>query len=347
MTHQDSTPSTSRELTLARSRLLALRDRDLRFQEFGEHDNLSQIQELKQKVIAHLEGLLDLLGLPGSMTCQPGYQQGTALLDSYIEDLEGRVAQVDNDLVPAHMSNPEGFLQLRLKMTERLRAQLDVVHKGLQLPYLELRQFALLSAKPQLIDDLREAQSCLEKVKEDAALVSKYAEKAGVSAALANSRSIFRDLSFKHWLHEGAWLLVSVISAACFLYNVYKHFPQQFGDIVPNNIPGLSPQYAIVLILIRKILLMSVPLVFLRLGLQKYSAERQVRTAYDHKRTIMEQFEVIESMLTSDEASKATLRMEVARSVLSPPAAGFTTPAEVNFNPILELTEKAVQASKP
>jgi len=255
-----------------------------------------------------------------------------------LEDLTDEVLETNKNLSgsPQHQGKINQFYD-RLKLLEK-----DVETHLLDYR-IDTRLSSLFRSKPGLEVDWKKCQDLVESVRHEAqtAIEAISGERAGVAAA--KSRAVFDSLAKNHKSHENFWAWWSGISAAILIAAiVILVFCPEFSLAVSSPVNWIEP-------LLRRVILLSLPLVSLRVGLQKYNIERHMRTTYEHHKTIMEQFTTIEELLASDQESREGFRMEVARTILALPSSGYLdggrSAGELNISPIIGFTEKLMKGS--
>lgn len=178
------------------------------------------------------------------------------------------------------------------------------------------------------------------------------------------SLSSFGRLSQAHRRQECAWLVALIVSAVVLFLDVFSvtgspafdwvvsvFKPESadggsaVGQPVPATItkkigsedvtmPGLVSQS------LKNFLRIAVLLLFFRVCLTKYNAERHLRILYDHRGGALRQLLKFEN--TIDDEAKSALRLEAAKMILSDPATpyGKAETTEINMNPTIKAFEK-------
>jgi len=99
----------------------------------------------------------------------------------------------------------------------------------------------------------------------------------------------------------------------------------------------------IVSVVIRKVLLVSAPVVFMRIALSKYNLERNLRILYDHRETVLGQYRTFETAIGDDVQAKNQFRLAIAQYIFSDPVTGYVASdgsTEININPVLGMLER-------
>ena len=155
----------------------------------------------------------------------------------------------------------------------------------------------------------------------------------GVSSGQQNFFNRSRD----HKLFESRWFAASVAFSVVFV------FAFLWAAVSPGT--GTTTAETLSLIFQRTIVL-SIPLIFLRLALTKFNSERNLRIVYEHRQTVLDLFEYFETGIGEDAQSRSNFRLQVAKLVLSDPTSGYLgkdNSTDVNINPMVTLIEKAMK----
>jgi hypothetical protein len=223
-----------------------------------------------------------------------------------------------------------------------------------QLALQPLESALRLAKMEQQLPDLRALEAELRKTQVEitaqfnqAAVTSADAEKIlnnlrdrvmsrGVEEAQAN----FAALRQNHTLNQKLWFIAFVVLAATTLAAVIY---VGFVGLIP------LPPYLLAAMIVRRILLISTPAVFMQIALSKFSLERNLRIIYDHRETVLAQYRNFESAIGDDAPSKQQLRLEIAKYIFSDPVTGYIAAAaasEVTINPVVGMIERVVTANR-
>ena len=95
--------------------------------------------------------------------------------------------------------------------------------------------------------------------------------------------------------------------------------------------------------ILKRFLVISTPAVFMRVSMAKYNLERNLRVLYDHRRTVLSQYETFESAIGDDIDAKNQFRLEIAKVVFSDPTTGYVDDSKSNsisINPLVGTVER-------
>ena len=152
----------------------------------------------------------------------------------------------------------------------------------------------------------------------------------GVEAAAGT----FGSLRDAHAKREGLWFGAFLASSLATLAAI--------GVVVWWEWPAGTPE-AIFATVVRKLLIVSAPIVFMRVALSKYNLERNLRILYDHRETVLGQYRTFETAIGDDVQAKNQFRLAIAQYIFSDPVTGYVRGdggAEININPVVGMLEK-------
>jgi len=112
----------------------------------------------------------------------------------------------------------------------------------------------------------------------------------------------------------------------------------------------LVARSAAIIEVVRRALIISVPVILMRICLTKYNAERHLRILYDHRTAAIDQFNLFESSIAEGESGKAELRIEAAKMILSDPATNYSSSADgsdINISPIFSALRARGSSGSP
>jgi hypothetical protein len=152
----------------------------------------------------------------------------------------------------------------------------------------------------------------------------------GVEAAVGT----FASLRDTHAKREQSWFLAFVVASVTALAAI--------GFVVWSTWPIGTPS-EIVSVVLRRLLLVSAPVVCMRIALSKYNLERNLRILYDHRETVLGQYRTFETAIGDDVQAKNQFRLAIAQYIFSDPVTGYVASdgsTEININPIVGMLEK-------
>lgn len=294
--------------------------------------------DLLQKTILYIDHLNELL-------IEESIDRIKIALDKIVLNLNGI-----ERLVAEGVHTPNYPAQ-RENLSDKIQQQSVSVKKQLRTLEIELK-LAEISQKLSQIDfiqDIRkeaeaevrratEAANNAEKAANNAHKVLNAAQNKTVQKGVEDSASHFGSLYNHHKNYELCWLLAFIGSALAVIASVIYALSIEIPEEVTLNT---------FVSLIKRLVFVSVPSVFLRLTLTKYNAERNLRIIYGHREKVLEQYKSFEAGIGDDADAKNSFRIEVARYIFSDPKSNYGIaaegrPSEININPIMSTVDRVV-----
>lgn len=124
-------------------------------------------------------------------------------------------------------------------------------------------------------------------------------------------------------------MLASAATVTAIMFVVFADLP---SDSLAEAILGV----------VRRLLLISAPAIFMKVALSKYNLERNLRILYDHRNTVLDQYRSFEAAIGDDVDAKNRLRLEIARYIFSDPTTGYVnadSASEITINPLMSTVE--------
>jgi len=234
----------------------------------------------------------------------------------------------------------QGFVQQRTAVhqaAKQFATQYQNQLLDLQL-VIQTAQATKALAGLNLTDQAAEINSLLASLKDSKEKAEEIVDKIRDAAAretYQESQSSYSSLSTRHSTREWSWFVAAVVALLC-LFGAVAYII--FGSYTAADTPEA------ILMVFRKALLIGAPLLFLRISLTKYNAERHLRILYDHRNAALEQLKLLEAAIDDDLAAKAELRLEAAKMILSDPNTSYGSSSEgsdINISPVFSALEKA------
>ncbi len=94
---------------------------------------------------------------------------------------------------------------------------------------------------------------------------------------------------------------------------------------------------AVIVVLIKKLSILTLLGSLLRISLTKYNAERHLQVIYRHRVAVLEQYDLFDkSILADDVSSRNQFRIEVSRMIFNDPKTGYSkSEPELNFSQMI------------
>jgi len=110
--------------------------------------------------------------------------------------------------------------------------------------------------------------------------------------------------------------------------------------------PTADATDSVTLFLLRGLLL-SIPLIMMKVSLTKFEQERNLSVVYLHRSTVLERYgDIVNSTLVHGASMRDQIMLETARVIFTDPVTGFgKKSAEINFNPVLQSAEKLMRSA--
>lgn len=329
---------TSADVTQLRANIVEYRDKDISHDELGT-SGFREAQELRANLAGYFIDLLD--------TLQNVIDEvDPVVLEHVFETInsEGRyLGQIEKEI--NHLAkgglHTERFPRQRTEQIETLRERAKAAklalhpHEGL-IRSLEVRK--RLGATP-LADIENEAAGKikeLERVLGEATKVLSNVQTKAMEKGVAKAKDTFDALASTHSRLTLAWFMAFIASAGIVTWAVL-HIA--LTVTVPADVPE-----AIVLVF-KRLLLLSVPSVFMKISLGKYNLERNLSIVYAHRNAVLAQYRTFEAAIGDDSAAKNQFRLEIAKYIFSDPVTGYVTSdasAEINVNPVIGMLERVM-----
>lgn len=217
-----------------------------------------------------------------------------------------------------------------------LESALRVAELERQLPNLRDLESELRDSQTQITSQFNQAAATAADAEKILNNLRDRMMKKGVDEAQTN----FAILRQNHASNEKRWFVAFLVSATATL-----------AAVVYVGFVGLSPlaPYLLVAMIIRRVLLITTPAVFMQLALSKFSLERNLRIIYDHRETVLAQYRNFESAIGDDAPAKQQFRLEIAKYIFSDPVTGYLGAAaasEVTINPVIGMIERVVSGNR-
>lgn len=290
------------------SRLKTLRDENISFDDqLGLQNGFHEIERTKNELCDTLSGILTSLEKVSGATPSSYIQARVDRLNNLIAQIDEACKRIRNT-AKSNTSHPN-FINSRTQIhngakswqsdsqntIDELRLAIMAAESALKLKELSFTNFE--SSAAHVIGELNKAKDRADKIiatLQDGAASKTYKE----------SKTSYSKLSDNHKLREWAWFWASLVAMAALSRVVYYIV---FGDYAANDMPSA------ILLIVRKVFMLSVPLLILRISLTKYNIERFLRIVYDHRNAAISQLQLLEAAIDDDKPAKAGLRLEAAK----------------------------------
>lgn len=333
----------SKQLDELNKKLEELRDQDISNDQLGPDNGFHDAQQAKNDLIEYfLKSLKEVdtyaAWLNSAVLSESISHIKNALdgLVSYVDEITKTVEQGIHrpDFYGERNNHISKISKLGIDIKKRLHP-LEVDLK-LECVLHTLDSGGLKTAQDEVkksVDESRHAAKDIQKILDS---VRDNVMQTGVE----QSAGTFNSLRTNHADREFWWFCAFLLAAAMTLVAV--------AYVALNNDKLPTVTSAAISFLLRRLLIISVTIVFLKITLTKYNVERNLHIIYDHRHTVLEQYNIFENAI-GDEVSKNAFRLKIAKYIFSDPQTGYLgkdgTPSEINVNPIINMAEKMAKGA--
>lgn len=312
--------------------------------ELGETENFVELNQKKEEECRYLETLITRV-----ISCFDSFDD-THILEVYdslksrrdeIASFKNRIDQVieskrHNQFLQKRTGAISDFRNLAEKRGPSLSSTLVKILLAEQSKLLKIGKFDGLSEK---IDSL---ESRLRSTLDDAQKKVDLLNEEIASKAYEAARTNYSSLSAKYAAREVVWLCVICAGmAGLATVGIWTFFHRpDFGATDATS--------GAIIYVFERSLAITFAVLLLRIGLTKYNAERHLRVTYDHRQAATDQIEIFESSVKDE--TKAILRLEAAKMLLSDPSSSYNSKSEasdVNISPFFSSVEKFTGGGNP
>ena len=304
---------------------------------YGTQNGFHEVNEVKNEIANFLLNILRDLD-----SCVDKLPQG--IVDRELKKLEQQLKKLETykiqiDQASKLQTTDQKFVQLRnsVHQTSKVHStQYGDELLDLQLA-IQIAQASSALAGLNLADQTAESHALLVSLRESRDKAEGIVATVRDSAAAETyneSQSSYSTLSAGHSRREWSWFAAAAV-ALVGLFGAVGYII--FGVYSASTTPEA------ILTVFRKGLLVGAPLLFLRICLTKYNAERHLRILYDHRNAALDQLRLLEAAIDDDLAAKAELRLEAAKMILSDPSTSYGSSSEtsdINISPVFSALEK-------
>lgn len=201
-----------------------------------------------------------------------------------------------------------------------------------------------ISASDYVQDEVGKIERLRDSVKRTASesekILSNLQNKA-MKQSVYESASSFSELKQNHKTQENVWLAIFVLASVLTVW--------AFVHAINTEFVGKDVQTAVSKI-IKRLLTISLPAIFMKIALTKFNLERNLRIVYDHRESVLSQYKNFENAIGDEVEAKNEFRLELAKYIFSDPKTGYlgkdNTGLDFNINPVVNMIEKASRIAK-
>lgn len=319
-----------------RTQTRELLERDTSYPALGTMGGFQNAQAAKDDIARYMLSVLEaagqvvdrvdaeLLDFVVEETRQQSRRVGTVL-----DELKKLAEDVHTPQFPSRRDSQVNSLQENARNFKRAMLPYEAVIRA-ALAQAALASTDIHAVAAELRTRLAEAEKLLAQASKSLENVQTKAMSKGVEAA-AGTFGALRDA---HAGRENRWFAGFIGSSIATLVAI--------AVVVWCKWPVGEPG-EVVATIVRKLLIVSTPVVFMRVALSKYNLERNLRILYDHRETVLGQYRTFETAIGDDVQAKNQFRLAIAQYIFSDPTTGYVTSdggAEININPVVGMLEK-------
>lgn len=240
-----------------------------------------------------------------------------------------------------------GYPDQRLKLIQQIKNGDSALRKAL-IPYEQELKMNDLLQKVSSVDYAKNEVDEIEKIKDSVKRSASETEKIlsnlqtkAMRSGVEESASSFAALKENHQFQERLWFFVFLVSSALTIWAFIHAINTEFSS---------DDIFKAVATIVKKVMLITVPAIFMRIALTKFNLERNLRITYDHRESVLSQYKNFENAIGDDADAKNEFRLELAKYVFSDPQTGYlgknANEIGLSINPIVNMVDKAGKAVK-
>jgi hypothetical protein len=325
------------KLTTLLATVTAYRNSDISHDELGTVSGFQEAQTLKADLadyfIRILSALLEVIDRADQVLIDHVYEciSGEGRYLGQIEEEIERLAKegVHTEQFPGARTSQIEVLRERSKSAKLTLQPIEGLIRSMQLQkWLEAGQLGEVEVAAQ--EKVRE----LEKVLGEASKALANLQTNVMEKSVAKARSTFDALAAHHRSVAFAWFGTFVAAAGVTVWAVLH---VALSTTYPTGVAEA------IITIFRRLLLVSVPAVFMRIALGKFNLETNLRILYAHREAVLTQYRTFEAAIGDDAGAKNQFRLEIAKYVFSDPLTGYVSSdagAEININPVIGMLDK-------
>ncbi len=317
---------------------------DITHDELGISQGFHEANQAKSEICIYVETLMDQLDQNFESINQTIVEASLEHIGRALDEVYS-ISKNINDIATRGVNEPS-FPKQRTNLTGKISLQKSELFKNLNQLELNLaldRIDGLVSSKDFFITAQEDAVEQLSQLKGFASQAQTALEALQSKASqtgVEKSASSFDDQYKHHRLYELFWGLVFFIASIVFVNAVLDALSFEISEVI-----GIAE----LLEFLKRLIMVTIPSVFMKLSLTKYNTERNLRIIYNHRQQVLAQYKSFEAGIGNDIASKNQFRLEIAKYIFSDPSSGYVSDAnhsatEVNINPLVSVAEKIAKS---
>ena len=319
--------------------ITSLAPTDITHAELGTANGWHGAQEAKSTVVAKALKVIGLVEVHGATIEKVHLDIELKKIEKVLFNLSSNINQIES-IVRSGVSNNQYPSQRKRILTafEGLPSEIETATYELE----TLLRIATLESKLNSLNSIKSIEETATQTEKKLNKMIAGAQKkvstiedfmAEISTVKAASK--FSSRASEHEKSERRWFrffIATAILTVCAIAWSICYFKAE-GETV-----------AVVIDFIKRVFIISTPAIFMKIALSKYSLERNLGILYNHRNTVLEQYNVFVNSISDDDIdAKNQLRLEIARLIFSDPVTGYAGPGSgsgLNINPVLNTVEK-------
>jgi|GEM_PF-3227937 len=338
-----------RKLLEITSEIEKIKKEDVSYSNLGEQNNFVLADELIKKYINIIEDVVQSI--------KENYEQNEYLfiynivdvllsfiktLNSFINQIRTLVQSDGKGIYNGNFPNQREGIIKAIKIFE------NTIKSQLQPQFLTNKIIQLSKTIPQDKSKyetyLKDIESLSNEYNAKAKNIDKILNKLqdiSLEETVKKSKLHFEHLAKNHGKNQKAWFISAVLSLIWLGITIYYY-------IVPSVPPEINKEnsefyfYIILPFILKRIFQILIPLLVLKVSLNKYNAERNLKIIYDHRETALDLYYDFENSIGENTEAKDTLRLEITKLLFHDPATGYihnSSDSDFNINPVVNMID--------
>lgn len=297
-----------------------LKAQDITHDDLGIANGWHDAQATKNKAVEHVEGIVNLITEHGTSVQDGFLNENLTKINQQLAKLKSQAASVATTVQKG--TNQTNYPQQRTNITNQIATTYETLQKE-TFPLESALKVARLESQLSSGDALKDIEASADSSLQQLNLSNEEAEKIiqslrnnlaelGVEKASSN----FSTLAAEHKTQESFWFKAfigaSIATVLAILWAVLSFKPE-------TEITKVLVEF------IKRAFIVSTPAVFMRVALSKYNLERNLKILYNHRDTVLEQYNIFEGAIGDEDVeAKNQFRLEIAKIIFSDPSTGYT-----------------------
>lgn len=332
------------------SDLQVLMSTNLTHDELGERFNFREVEEQKNHLCGDLIDLMQKLEMYESDFLNTEISNYSLMLAKNLLSIKDIVKHVN--ILTNNGVHDKEFPNIRNKLidnSKKLRCDttLENFEPRVRIELLEInKRFSDFKEHLESDNQIQKTQSLLSTLEfniKKSEVTSKELDEILVAAqskihekGVKDTKSNYLSLIKAHNIYQWTWVCLLAAFSCLLAVSVYNTFYLEIAN------PATS---ADVISFFKRLLLIGFPLLFLKICLTKYNAERNLVILYKNREQVLSQYETLVKG-TTDENAKNEMRNAIASYIFSDPLTNYssvTANNDVSISPVIGVLEKLVK----